>query len=43
MAKTKQKVKEIEVKPIVTPRFDRLIFSNYKPLPKFKSGCINCD
>lgn len=43
MAKTKRKVEEVKVKPMVTPRFDRLIFSNYKPLPRFNGGCTNCN
>lgn len=43
MAKIKQKVEEVKVKPLVTPRFDRLIFSNYKPLPRFGKGCLNCN
>lgn len=43
MAKVKQKKAKVEKEEVVVlPKFNPLIVTNYKPLPRFRSGCINC-
>lgn len=42
MARTKQK--EVEVREVlVFPKYNPLIVTNYKPMPRFRSGCPNCN